>query len=156
VLLLIRRNKQSTVLTFSFFSWDAYQQTVKKNEVKLSLCLINSELCHEDLRGSESIAPPFLTLALDGGECSASCPGRFTLGTHWMGSWVGPRTGLDAVEVRKIVPQPGIKPRPSSSWPVATPTPMRTASFSKVKSSTFSGVLYVWTLRLKPSLATVF
>jgi hypothetical protein len=42
------------------------------------------------------------TSALDGGECSASRPGRFTRrerasSTHWIGGWVGPRTGLDAV-----------------------------------------------------------
>jgi hypothetical protein len=48
----------------------------------------------------------FLTSALDGGEWSASRPGRFTLserapGTHWIGSWVGPRTVLDAVVKRK-------------------------------------------------------
>jgi hypothetical protein len=28
-------------------------------------------------------APLFLTSALDGGECSASRPGRFTPGIHW-------------------------------------------------------------------------
>jgi hypothetical protein len=33
------------------------------------------------------MAPRFLTLALDGGKWSASRPGRFTLGTHWMGAW---------------------------------------------------------------------
>jgi len=36
-----------------------------------------------------------LTSALEGGEWSASSPGRFTpgeraAGTHWIGSWVGP------------------------------------------------------------------
>jgi hypothetical protein len=41
-----------------------------------------------------------LTSALDGGEWSASRPGRFTLrertlGTHWIGGWVGPRAVLD-------------------------------------------------------------
>jgi hypothetical protein len=41
--------------------------------------------------GSGGIAPPFLTSALDGGEWSASRPGRFTSGeiaadTHWVGS----------------------------------------------------------------------
>jgi len=45
--------------------------------------------------------------ALDGGEWSASCPGRFTPrerapGTHWIGGWVGPRLCLDAVVRRKI------------------------------------------------------
>jgi len=34
-------------------------------------------------------------LAVDGGECSASRPGRFTTrkrspSTHWLGGWVGP------------------------------------------------------------------
>jgi hypothetical protein len=35
--------------------------------------------------GSEGIAPPFLTSALDGGEWLASSPCRFTPGTHWIG-----------------------------------------------------------------------
>jgi hypothetical protein len=43
-----------------------------------------------------------LTSALDGGEWSDSRPGCFTpkervSGTHWIGGWVGLRTGLDAV-----------------------------------------------------------
>jgi hypothetical protein len=50
---------------------------------------------------------PFLASALDGGEWSASRPGRFTPGerassTHWIKGWVGPRAGLDAVEKRTI------------------------------------------------------
>jgi len=46
----------------------------------------------------------FLTLALDGGEWSASLPGSLTPGertpgAHWIGSWVGPRTsGYDGEE----------------------------------------------------------
>jgi hypothetical protein len=49
----------------------------------------------------------FLTSELDGGEWSASRRGLFTpreraLGTHWIGGWVGPRGGLDAVLIRKI------------------------------------------------------
>jgi len=48
-----------------------------------------------------------LTLALDGGEWSASLSGRFTPwerapATNWRGGWVGPRAGLDAVVKRKI------------------------------------------------------
>jgi hypothetical protein len=48
-----------------------------------------------------------LTSALDGGEWSASRPGRFTPrerapGTHWIGGLVGPRAVLDAVVKRKI------------------------------------------------------
>jgi hypothetical protein len=47
--------------------------------------------------------------ALDCGDRSDSRPGRFnpvknTPGTHWIGGWVGPRTGLDAVEKRKAFP----------------------------------------------------
>jgi hypothetical protein len=49
----------------------------------------------------------FLTSALDGGEWSTSRLGCFdprerAPGTHWIGSWVGPRAGLDAVEKGKI------------------------------------------------------
>jgi hypothetical protein len=45
----------------------------------------------------------FLTLALVGGEWSASRPGLFTPGerapsSHWIGGWVGPRASLDNVE----------------------------------------------------------
>jgi hypothetical protein len=49
-----------------------------KKNVKLSLCLINSALCHEDIWGGGGIAPPFLTSALDGGEWSDSRTGHFT------------------------------------------------------------------------------
>jgi hypothetical protein len=50
----------------------------------------------------------FLISALDGGEWSASRPGRSTpweraLGIHWTGSWVGPRVGQDAVVNRKML-----------------------------------------------------
>jgi hypothetical protein len=50
---------------------------------------------------------PFLTSALDGGEWSASQPGRTLptgkdLGTHWIGSWVGLRAALDTEARRKI------------------------------------------------------
>jgi hypothetical protein len=43
-----------------------------------------------------------LTSALDGGERSDSRPGPFmprerALTTYWIGSWVGPRAGMDAV-----------------------------------------------------------
>jgi hypothetical protein len=82
----------------------------------LFLCLISQALRHEDIWGSGGIVPPFLTLALDGGEWSASCPGRFipgeiAPGTHWI-DWVGPRASLDAVE--KVLLLLGIKPQPSS------------------------------------------
>jgi hypothetical protein len=49
-----------------------------------------------------------VTSALDGGEWSASRPGRFTPrerapGSHWIGGWVGPRAVLDAVVLEKLV-----------------------------------------------------
>jgi hypothetical protein len=62
------------------------------------------------------------TSALDGGEWSASRPGRFTPrerdpGTHWIGGWVGPRAVLDAV-VKKI-PSPRREPNPRN--PIVQP-----------------------------------
>jgi hypothetical protein len=45
-------------------------------------------------------------------EEPASHPGERGTGTHCM--WVGLGAGLDAVENRKILPLPGIEPRPSS------------------------------------------
>jgi hypothetical protein len=54
------------------------------------------------------------------GSCiSASRSDRFTPGlkapgTHWIGGWVGPRTSLDVVVKRNILPLPGIQPRPWS------------------------------------------
>jgi len=58
-------------------------------------------------------------LALDGGEWSASHPGRFTSrerepGTHCTGGWVGFRAGLDIVLKRKI-PSPCWKSNPNHS-----------------------------------------
>jgi hypothetical protein len=59
----------------------------------------------------------FLTLALVRGEWSASHPSHFTPrerapGTHWIGGWVGPRTNLDCVERRKVLPILGLELRP--------------------------------------------
>jgi hypothetical protein len=66
-----------------------------------------------------------LTSALDGGEWSASHPGRFTprertRGTHWIGGWVGPRAVLDAVVKRKLPsPRLELNPRTPIDQPVA-------------------------------------
>jgi hypothetical protein len=46
---------------------------------------------------------PFLTSAIVASEKSASQPGRFIPGTHWIRGWVEPRVGLDDLEKRKIV-----------------------------------------------------
>jgi hypothetical protein len=51
----------------------------------------------------------FLTSALVGGELSASRPGRFIPSTHWIGGWVGPRTGLDNMEKRKFLTLLGLE-----------------------------------------------
>jgi hypothetical protein len=60
-----------------------------------------------------------------GGEWSASCPGHFTPeerapGTHWIGSWVGPRAGLDDVEKRKFLTIPGLELWPPVIQPIAS------------------------------------
>jgi hypothetical protein len=60
-------------------------------------------------RGSGGIAPPFLSSALDGGEWSASRPGRLTLGekgpgTHRIEGCVGHRAGLLDTERRNKAP----------------------------------------------------
>jgi hypothetical protein len=64
----------------------------------------------------------FLTSALVGGEWSASRTGHLTTGertpgTHYLGSWVGPREGLDDVE--KILDLPTLEPRPLGCYPVS-------------------------------------
>jgi hypothetical protein len=65
----------------------------------------------------------FLTSALDGGEWSASRPGRFTTrerapGTHWIGGWVGLRAVLDTVVKRKF-PRP--RRESNSRTPIVLP-----------------------------------
>jgi hypothetical protein len=47
-----------------------------------------------------------------GSDWSASRHGRFTRGvrapgTHWIGDWVGPSTGLNAVRGEKVAISPG-------------------------------------------------
>jgi hypothetical protein len=56
----------------------------------------------------------FLTSALVADEWSASRPCLFTpsesvLDTHWIGSWVGPRDGLDDMEKWEILTLPGLE-----------------------------------------------
>jgi hypothetical protein len=62
-----------------------------------------------------------LTLALVGGEWSASRPGRFTPGerapgSHWIEGWVDPRAGLDNMEKWKLLPPHGLE-----LWPPSCP-----------------------------------
>jgi hypothetical protein len=66
-----------------------------------------------------------LTSALDEGEWSASCHGRFTPrerapSTYWIGGWVDPRAVLDAAVQRKIPnPRRESNPRTPIVQPVA-------------------------------------
>jgi hypothetical protein len=58
-------------------------------------------------------------MALVGGELSPSRLSQFTLGerapnTHWIGGWVGPRTGLENVEKRKSLLLPVLHLQPLS------------------------------------------
>jgi hypothetical protein len=60
--------------------------------------------------------PRILDLALEGGEWPDSRSGRFAPrergpGTHWIGRWVDPRTGLGrGGEERKSKPLQGLEP----------------------------------------------
>jgi hypothetical protein len=60
--------------------------------------------------GNGSIAPPFLTSPLDGGQWSDTRSGRFkpgerTRSTHLIGGWVGLRAVQDAMEkINSLVP----------------------------------------------------
>jgi len=88
--------------------------------VKFSLCF-NWAPRHEGVLGEWRYSSTHsLTSVLDGGEWSASRPGRFipkerVPGTHCIGGWVGPRAGLDAVVRRKISsPCRELNPRSSS------------------------------------------
>jgi hypothetical protein len=104
-----------------------------------------------------------LTSALDGGEWSASRPGRFTprvraLGTHWIGGWVGPRAVLDAVVKRKI-PSPRRESNPRT--PIVQPVAQRytdwvtTAPSNEVKYI-FQAIAIVLLYTVKKSNLTEF
>jgi hypothetical protein len=80
-----------------------------KVKVKLRLCFLLTEnhAMKTSLGEWRYSSTHSLTSALDGGEWSASCTGRFTPrerapGTHWIGDWEGPRAVLDVVVKRKI------------------------------------------------------
>jgi hypothetical protein len=95
--------------------------TVVKVKVKLSLCF-NYAPHHEGVLGERRYSSTnSSTSALDGGEWSASRPGR-ALGTHWIGSWVDPRAVLDSVVKRKI-PSPRRESNPRT--PIVQPVAQR-------------------------------
>jgi hypothetical protein len=69
--------------------------------------LFNLAPHHEGLLGEWKYTPRILHLGTRWRWVVSFTPGRFTpreraAGTHWIGSWVGPRTGLDTVMKRKI------------------------------------------------------
>jgi hypothetical protein len=71
--------------------------------------------------GNGGTAPLFIMWTLNGSELLASRPGSFTEGeranvTNWIGGWAGFRTGLDAVDKRKVLPRLEMNPgRPTRS-----------------------------------------
>jgi hypothetical protein len=81
---------------------------------------------HRDL--CTSIAPPFMTPALDGGKLSASRHNRFTPRGKGPQYPMYRRLGGSQSRSRRyggeknLLPLPRIKSRPSSSWAVAIPT----------------------------------
>jgi hypothetical protein len=90
------------------------KNTVPRKKVKLSLCLTNQALRHEDVWGSGYIRvdPRFLDLTLVGGERSVPHPGRFTpwaraRGAHWIGGWMDPRAGLDMKQRKFLLSRAG-------------------------------------------------
>jgi hypothetical protein len=65
-------------------------------------------------RGVELQIHVFFISILVGVEWLVSWPGRLTpaeraAGTHWIGGWVGPRTGIEGMEKRKFLLLPGLE-----------------------------------------------
>jgi hypothetical protein len=103
----------------------------------------------------------FSTSALDGGEWSASRPGRaFTPGTHCTGGWVGPRAGLDTeARGRILCPRRGSNPdrpvvqpvvRHYTAW--ANPAPVQGVTnniFSQLYVVRIFNSKYVWSIQFR-------
>jgi hypothetical protein len=110
----------------------AFFMLFKADKVKviLSLRLINETPRHEDVLGSGSLAPPFLTSSLYGCEWLGLRPCRFipgviATGTHYMGGWMGPRTGLNTVEKIKCLVPAGNRTPAFQPHPVAIPISLK-------------------------------
>jgi hypothetical protein len=78
--------------------------------------VLNESLHHEDVWVSGGIAPRILNLARSGGEWLASHYGHFipeerAHSIRWIGGWVSPGAGVDAVVKRKSLALPGIERR---------------------------------------------
>jgi hypothetical protein len=99
--------------------WDyIFNDIKKKNKLLFSLCLTNWALRHEGVWGSGCINPRFLYLGTSWIWVVSFTPrplyprGNSPPPTHWKGDWVGPRTGMDNVEMRKFSTLPGHELRP--------------------------------------------
>jgi hypothetical protein len=99
----------------AFLTWAGHLnpgKTLHRGWFKWRPLKVNQAPLHEDvLREWRYISTHSLTLALDGGKWSASCPCCFTPReraphTHWIGGWVDPRAILDMVIKRKIPSPP--------------------------------------------------
>jgi hypothetical protein len=104
----------------------------------------------------------FFTSALFGGEWSASQPGRFTSGErapviHWIGGWVGSRTGLDVVEERKFLPPPGLELRPLGC-PASSQSPswLPMLGWQRVTNSVGCGKKWSWQIFRIPHSCGIF
>jgi hypothetical protein len=86
--------------------WARQPVRTQESKVKVKQSLYTS---WRRLEGRRYSSYSFLTSALDGGDWSASRPGRAftpgerTLGTHCTGGWVGPRACLDTEAAGKIL-----------------------------------------------------
>jgi hypothetical protein len=83
----------------SFGCWST-ERASKFYNVKLSLCLTNWALRHEDICGSGCIDPNFLDLGISWSWVVSFTPlplypRERVPSTHFIGSWVDPRAGLD-------------------------------------------------------------
>jgi hypothetical protein len=72
------------------------------------------------------------TREINYGSCiSASRPERKTPGTHWIGGWVGPRTGMDVVEEKHLAPA-------GNPTPTVQPLARRDATDTGVRRMAFT------------------
>jgi hypothetical protein len=79
---------------------------------------------------------------------AALSPGEIAAGTHWLGGWVSPRAGLDAVEKGKILTLPGFEPGPSSPSLYRVSYPDSSIFKVEFRSFAFISVLYFLFLAL--------
>jgi hypothetical protein len=113
-------------------------------KIKLSLCLINQALWHEDIRGSGGITPPFLTSALvvsftPQALCRRGNCHRYPLGRR-LG---GPQSRSGSYGVKKnFFSLPGIEPRPSSPslYRLSYPGSLRRYIINAIEKASFNKV----------------